>query len=48
MAAMLAGWLIEAMLDPLLGTGLTLLVSLVGSSVAFFVARKWLRELRGE
>jgi uncharacterized membrane protein YdjX (TVP38/TMEM64 family) len=43
---MLAGWLIDATLDPLLGTGVTLVVSLVGSSVAFFFARKWLRELR--
>lgn len=45
-AALLAGWLIDAMLDPFLGTGPTLLVSLVGSTVVFFFARKWLKDLR--
>jgi uncharacterized membrane protein YdjX (TVP38/TMEM64 family) len=45
--ALLAGWIVDAMLDPLLGTGVTLVVSFVGSTVAFFVVRKWLKELRG-
>ena len=43
---MLAGWLIDAMLEPLLGTGVTLTVSLVGSTAAFFFTRKWLKDLR--
>jgi uncharacterized membrane protein YdjX (TVP38/TMEM64 family) len=44
--AIFAGWIIDDMLQPLLGMGLTLLVSFAGSTVIFFVARKWLRELR--
>lgn len=44
--ALLAGWLIDAMLEPFLGSGATLVVSFVGSAVAFFFARKWLRDLR--
>jgi uncharacterized membrane protein YdjX (TVP38/TMEM64 family) len=44
--AMLAGWIIDDMLQPLLGMGLTLFVSFAGSTVVFFTARKWLRELR--
>jgi uncharacterized membrane protein YdjX (TVP38/TMEM64 family) len=44
--ALLAGWLIDAMLEPFLGTGPTLVISFVGSSIAFFFARKWLRDLR--
>ncbi len=44
--AMLAGWVIDDMLEPLLGMRLTLVVSFAGSTVVFFVARKWLRELR--
>ena len=47
MAAMLAGWMIDAALDPLLGTGPTLIISLVASTVVFYVARKWLKDLRG-
>ena len=48
MAAMLAGWLIDAALDPLLGTGVTLTLSLVASTVVFFAAKKWLKDLRGD
>ena len=44
--ALLAGWMIDAMLQPLFGTGPTLVVSFLGSSVLFYMARKWLRELR--
>ena len=47
MAAMLAGWMIDAAFQPLLGTGLTLMLSFAGSTVVFFVARKWLKDLRG-
>lgn len=45
-AAMLAGWVIDDMLRPYLGLGLTLMLSLVVSTAVFFFARKWLRELR--
>ena len=44
--AMLAGWIIDAMLEPFLGNGVTLFVSFVASTVIFFMARKWLRDLR--
>jgi len=47
MAAMLAGWMIDAALEPLLGMGPTLMISLVGSTVVFYLARKWLKDLRG-
>jgi uncharacterized membrane protein YdjX (TVP38/TMEM64 family) len=47
LVAMLAGWIIDEVLWPYLGTGLTLLVSFAGSTVIFFVARNWLREMRG-
>lgn len=45
--AMLAGWIIDDTLLPFLGMGPTLLASFIGSTVVFFVVRKWLRELRG-
>jgi hypothetical protein len=47
LAAMLAGWIIDAALEPLLGMGPTLVLSFVASTVAFFAAKKWLEELRG-
>ena len=43
---MLAGWVIDAMLEPFLGRGPTLVVSFAGSTVVFFAARQWLRQLR--
>ena len=46
LAAMLVGWVVDALLHPYLGTGATLLVSFVFSTVAFFMARRWLNELR--
>ncbi len=45
--ASLAGWVIASLVQPYLGTGLTLLLSFVCSTVAFFAARQWLRDLRG-
>lgn len=47
MAALLAGWMIDDLLQPFLGLGATLLLSFVGSTVVFFIARKWLLDLRG-
>jgi hypothetical protein len=45
--ASLAGWVIAGLVQPYLGTGLTLLLSFVCSTVAFFATRQWLRDLRG-
>ena len=47
LAAMLAGFIIDDVFQPYFGTGPTLILSLVGSTVAFFFARRWLKELRG-
>jgi hypothetical protein len=47
LAAMAAGWIIDDLVQPYLGTGPTLILSFAGSTVAFFVARKWLLDLRG-
>jgi hypothetical protein len=44
---MLAGWMIDAALEPYLGVGLTLMLSLAVSTAVFFVAQKWLKDLRG-
>ena len=44
--ASLVGWTIDTLLQPYLGTGATLILSFVVSSVAFFMARRWLDELR--
>jgi hypothetical protein len=42
----LIGWVIDALFRPYLGTGTTLILSFVISTVAFFLARRWLNELR--
>jgi uncharacterized membrane protein YdjX (TVP38/TMEM64 family) len=47
LAAMLAGWIIDAAFEPFLGVGPTLVLSFAASTVAFFAARKWLEDLRG-
>jgi hypothetical protein len=46
LAAMLAGWMIDGLLQPYLGVGPTLMLSFAVSTVVFFVAHKWLKELR--
>jgi hypothetical protein len=43
---MLAGWFIDEVLWTYLGPSLTLIVSFAGSTVVFFVARKWLKGMR--
>ena len=43
---MLLGWIVDDTLQPLFGTGLTLIVSFLVSTVAFFVVRNWLKQLR--
>lgn len=45
-AAMLVGFLVDDVLQPLLGTGFTLFVSFVASTLAFYYVRNWLKQLR--
>jgi hypothetical protein len=47
LAALLAGWVTDGLLQPYLGTGVTLLPSFAVSTIVFYVARRWLLELRG-
>jgi hypothetical protein len=47
LVASLAGWLIDDLVQPILGVGLTLTLSLACSTVIFFMVRKWLIDLRG-
>jgi fucose permease len=46
LVTILVGWVIDTLLQPYLGTGATLILSFVISTVAFFMARRWLNELR--
>jgi hypothetical protein len=46
LVAMLAGWIIDGVLEPYLGTGATLVLSFTGSTVVFFAALRWLKGLR--
>ena len=46
-AASILGWWIDDILQPYLGTGITLAVSFVCSTVVFFLVRNWLLDLRG-
>lgn len=46
LVAMLLGSLIDTLLQPYLGTGVTLVLSLVTSTLAFFMVRRWLNRLR--
>jgi hypothetical protein len=46
LAAILVGWVVDALFQSYLGTGATLLLSFVISTVAFFLARRWLNALR--
>ena len=46
LVASLAGWVIQELLEPYLGLGFALILSFVGSTVVFFMARKWLLGLR--
>ena len=43
---MLVGWIVDDTLQPVLGTGFTLFLSFVVSTVVFFVVRNWLKQLR--
>jgi F0F1-type ATP synthase assembly protein I len=46
LVATLVGWLIDDLLQPYLGTGMTLVLSFGISTVIFFIVRRWLNELR--
>ena len=46
--ASLAGWILDDLLQPYLGMGVTLVLSLVVSTLMFFYVRSWLVELRGK
>jgi hypothetical protein len=43
---MLAGWMVDGVLEPFLGSGPTLFVSFVVSTVVFYFAQKFLKDLR--
>ncbi len=45
--ASLAGWMVDDLIQPYLGMGFAFLLSFVSSTVVFYVARKWLIDLRG-
>jgi hypothetical protein len=47
LAAFISGWMLDEVLQPVLGTGVTLVASLVASTLVFFYVRRWLGELRG-
>jgi hypothetical protein len=47
LVASVAGWMVGDLLQPYLGTGVTLVLSFVGSTVVFFLVRKWMVGLRG-
>ena len=44
--AIMVGWITDALFQPYLGTAATWILSFVISTVAFFMARRWLNELR--
>ena len=46
LVATLAGWILDSVLDPVLGVGPTLIVSFAASTIIFFMARQWLKRLR--
>lgn len=45
-AALIAGWIVDGLLESFLGTGPRLVISFVVSTIAFYVAQKWLKDLR--
>ena len=47
LVALIAGWVLDGLLQPLLGTVATLVLSFVGSTLVFYMVRKWLLEMRG-
>ena len=47
LVASILGWWIDDLLQPYLGTGITLVVSFLCSTAVFFLVRGWLLDLRG-
>jgi hypothetical protein len=45
-AALIAGWIADGVLEPLVGRGPSLFASFVVSTLAFYFAYKFLRDLR--
>ncbi len=45
--ASLAGWILDDMLQPYLGMGVTVMLTAVASTLVFFYVRRWLVDLRG-
>jgi len=46
--ACVGGFFLDELLQPLIGTGATLAVSFVASTLLFFYVRRWLSGLRGD
>ena len=46
LAATAAGWIVDSLLEPSFGWGVTVILSFVVSVVVFFATRKWLIDLR--
>ncbi len=46
--ASLAGYVLDDLVQPYLGTGMTMLLTLVASTLIFFYVRRWLVDLRGQ
>jgi hypothetical protein len=47
LAATLAGFVVDGVLQPYMGTVPTLVLSFACTTIVFFLARRWLLELRG-
>ena len=46
--ASLGGWVLDDLIQPYLGMGMTLVLTLVASTLVFFYVRRWLVDLRGK
>ncbi len=46
--ASLVGYVLDDLVQPYLGTGTTLPLTLVASTLIFFYVRRWLVDLRGQ
>ncbi len=44
--ASIAGWIIDAAIEPFLGIGGRLFIGLIASTLIYFYARNWLLKLR--
>jgi hypothetical protein len=46
--ASLAGFFLDDLMQPYLGMGMTLVLTLVASTLIFYYVRRWLVDLRGD